>query len=433
MLTPTLAKAFEATVFFSTAASLALGGWLLSRPRVSTSHPHPHPLTSVSRRSSVARALAHPLTQFSLVCLLLWLNQILFSAYVVRVHHGNPAFIARYIGQGWFAIDSHNALVRFVVAHSGDGHWLSPTLLRVQAFLELPFTLFAYLAVARLLGSDLYRKLTSVPALFLTSISWSLTFSIVELSLPNPYTTDDIVLRALSTLIVPVYVSRVAKASQPARSDGPRGLLGLLSFLAGAGAIAYVVLAVYDAFLLYNLAHLGKYERGIVAAMLVAGAASAVGPRVDAWLAKPMKESAPSPAIDVCVSSLTTFTLFFFAPSLAIRYRGHMDYAVLSGMLLVGFSLAVGAGGAVRRVLAKDEGALGSLVTLVLSGGLAAIAGAWAAWAVFLAAPHAAGTPELVLARVALTFLVASIVVFRAVEIAVCWARHEAKAPADEA
>ena len=436
MLTPTLAKVFEATVLFSTASSLALGGWLLSR-RAPTSHPHPP--SSVSRLglglglARVARVLAHPLSQFSLVCLLLWLNQILFSAYILRAHHGSAAFIARYIGHGWFAIDSHGSLVRFVAAHAGDGTWLSPTLLRVQAFLELPFTLFAYLAVARLLGSDLYRKLTSLPVLFLTSISWSLTFSLVELSLPNPYTTDDIVLRALSTLLVPVYASRIAKASLPARDDGPKGLLGLLSFLAGAGAIAYVVLAVYDAFLLYNLAHLGHYANGIAAAMLVAGAASAVGPRVDDWLAKARRESASSPAIDVCVSSLRAFTLFFFVPSLAIRYRGHMDYAALSGMLLVGLSLAVGAGAAVRRTLAKDEGALGSLVTLVLAGGAAGIAGGWAAWAAYLAAPHASGTPELVLARVALSFLVASIVTFRAVEIAVCWARHEAKAPVDEA
>lgn len=433
MLTPTLAKVFEATVVLSSGASLVLGAWTLTRPNPETPELRSRS-QAPSQASRLGRAARHPLTQLALVCLLLWINQILFSAHVLRAHHGDTSFIGRFIGHGWFAIDAKSSLVRIVAAHSGDGTWLSPTVLRVQAFLELPFTLFAYLAVARLLGSDLYRKLTSLPILFLTSISWSVTFSIVELVLQNPYTTDDIVLRALSTLIVPVYVARISKASLPARDDGPKGLLGLLSFLAGAGAIAYVVLAVYDAFLLYNLAHLPRYANGIAAALLIAGAASAMGPRVDELVAgRSRRDAPPSPAIDVCVSSLRTFTLFFFVPSLAIRYRGHMDYAVLSGMLLVGTSLAVGAGAALRRVIAKDEGALGSVATLALSGVAAGFAGVWAAWGAILTAPHGPITPELVLARVALSFLLASIVTFRAAEIAVCWARHEAKAPADEA
>ncbi|MBS2014898.1 MAG: hypothetical protein JST00_18555 [Deltaproteobacteria bacterium] len=426
MVTPTLAAAFEATVLFSTAASL-LVSFLGRSQEGAGAHGRPP--------RALATLFGHPLAQLGLVCLLLWVNQVLFSAYVLRAHHGSVSFVARYVGAGWFAIDAHSPIVRFVASHVGDGSALAPSVLRVQAFLELPFTLFAYLAVARLLGSGLYRRLTSLGALYVASITWSVTFSIVEVALTNPYTNDDLALRALAAFVVPLYAAWISRGSLPAEDDGPKGLLGLLTFLAGAGALAYIVLAVYDAFLLYNLAHLARYRHGLVAATLVATAAAAVGARIDGWVAKARggHAGAPSPSTDLCVSALRTFTLVFFAPSLAIRYRGHLAYAVLAGLLLVGLALAVGAAGAVRRILASaDRGAVGAIVTLVVSGAAAGIAGAWAAWASYLASPHAV-TPELVLARVALSFLVAAIVTFRAVEIAVCWARHEAKAQADEA
>ena len=77
----------------------------------------------------------------------------------------------------------------------GDGRWLAPSVLRVQAFLELPFTMFAYLAVARLLGRRLHASLRRLPVLFVVGVSFSVTFSIIELALPNPSTRDDLALR----------------------------------------------------------------------------------------------------------------------------------------------------------------------------------------------------------------------------------------------
>lgn len=35
---------------------------------------------------------------------LVYLNQVLFTVYVIRVRHGDPSFIARYVPPGWFAI-----------------------------------------------------------------------------------------------------------------------------------------------------------------------------------------------------------------------------------------------------------------------------------------------------------------------------------------
>lgn len=421
MLTPALASVFEATVLLSTAAALGLGFWSV-RPR------------SMGHSKGVPGPFAHPLVQFGIVCFVIWLNQLLFGAYVVRAHHGSPAFIARFIGGGWFAIDAQSPFVQFIAAHAGDGRWLSPSVLRVQAFLELPFTLFAYLSVARMLGSDLYRRLTSLPALFLASISWTVTFSLVELSLPNPYTNDDVILRAIAMIVVPLYIARISRTpSARTVDDGPTGVLGLLAFLAGAGAISYVVLALYDAFLLYNLAHFSRYAGGIVVATAIAALASVAAPRVDALLAKSRGALAePSPAVDACVSSLRIFTLLFFVPSLALRYRGHMPSSVLCGLVVVGIALLAGIGRVVRRILEDDSRAFGTFVTLGVSGGAALAAGTWAAWLALASSGYTA-MPELLLAKVALSFLVASIVTFRAVEIAVCWTRHEAKAQADEA
>jgi len=252
--------------------------------------------------------------------------------------------------------------VGIVAQHVGDGRWLAPSVLRVQAFLELPFTMFAYLAVARLLGRRLHASLCRLPVLFVVGVSFSVTFSIIELALPNPYTRDDLALRALAALTVPVYVAWVARRERLDLDvvDGPSGVLGLLSFLAGAGAVAYVVLAVYDAFLLYNLAHLPRYAGRLAVAVAVTASA-----------------------------------------------------------------------GVVRGLRCARPSMLGG-AALVLAATAALFAAGWATKAAFVSS--AAGSlPELVLARVALSFLAVAIVVFRGVELAVCWAAHETKAPADEA
>jgi hypothetical protein len=33
----------------------------------------------------------------------LYLDQLLFTVYVVRVHHGDTSFVGRYLPRGWFA------------------------------------------------------------------------------------------------------------------------------------------------------------------------------------------------------------------------------------------------------------------------------------------------------------------------------------------
>jgi hypothetical protein len=428
-----IASAFEATVLLSTAAALGIGAHLAWSSRGPSSMR-----AAASAPRSLAALALHPLAQFLLVCAIIYVNQVLFGAFILRAHGGSTSFIAQYIPGEWFAIGRHDPLVALAARHVGDGRWLSPTLLRVQAFLELPFTMFAYLAIARLLGRRLYATLCKPVLLALAALSFSFTFSLVEVSLPNPYTTDDLVLRAIACLVVPVYIAWIARreerrspsASSSPSSDpaaGPSGVLGLLAFLAGAGAISYVVLALYDAFLLYNLAHLPRYASELVLSLAIAVIASFAAPRVDALVARATGARGASPAVDVCVSALRTFTVLFFVPSLSLRYWGAHPTAAACGLLIV----ALGSIGGVASALRRSHATAGALVRLGLAAGIALVLGGWAAQAVLATAGH--GMPELLLARLALSFLAVAITSFRAVEIALCWPSHETKAAADQA
>jgi len=56
------------------------------------------------------RRLGHPATSLAAVTALIYVNQVLFTVYVLRVHHGDPSFIARYLPSGWFALDRGGAI-----------------------------------------------------------------------------------------------------------------------------------------------------------------------------------------------------------------------------------------------------------------------------------------------------------------------------------
>jgi hypothetical protein len=410
MYTAALASAFEAVVVISTASAIA-ASVLILRSRL-----------PAARTAGRASLLFHPLAQFLFVCALVFANQILCHAYVLRVHGGSAAFVTRYLGPGWFASASGWSIVRFVASHIGNGRWLAPTVLRVQAFLELPFTIFAYLAVARLLGQDVQRRLVRLPLLIGASVSFSITFSLVEMSLPNPWTNDDLVLRALAAVVTPPWVLLATRLEGARDEERPSGVVGLFSFFAGAGAISYVVLACYDALLIYNLGHLPRYAQGIAIAIVVAATASWAAPRIDRLLARRL-ELARSRAVDAIASALVFFTVVFFVPSLALRYWGGHASALLAGLLLVSGSAFAGIAAAARR------GDAWSGMRLVVGATIGVVVGVFAATLAVTTTSFA--LPELVLARASLAFLAAGTFAFRAFEV--CCGPHEAKAQADEA
>jgi hypothetical protein len=51
------------------------------------------------------------------VVVLIYLNQVLFTVYVVRLHSGDPSFIARYLPDGWFALADRNPLIQWLAEH----------------------------------------------------------------------------------------------------------------------------------------------------------------------------------------------------------------------------------------------------------------------------------------------------------------------------
>src|SRR5690349_7676768 len=89
-----------------------------------------------------------------------YLNQVLFTVYVLRVHDGDPTFVARYLPPGWFDLAGGDAVRALAAAFPAPG-LLAVTVLRVQAVLELSFVALAYLCVCRWLDPARARLLTT--------------------------------------------------------------------------------------------------------------------------------------------------------------------------------------------------------------------------------------------------------------------------------
>jgi hypothetical protein len=79
-----------------------------------------------------------PGVPLAIVIALIYLNQVLFTVYVIRVHGGDASFIARYLPGGWFATLSDNPTLQEFARHFPAAGLLAPTVLRVQAFLRPP-------------------------------------------------------------------------------------------------------------------------------------------------------------------------------------------------------------------------------------------------------------------------------------------------------
>ncbi|MFF4353977.1 hypothetical protein [Streptomyces sp. NPDC001530] len=171
-------------------------------PRVLARRPGP-PAAAAGRSVSPAAAPA-------LVTGLVYVNQVLFTVYVLRVHDGDPSFISRYLPAGWFDLASANPALRTLAAHFPAPELLAPSVLRVTAFLELPFVLLAFATVVRWLDADLYRRIARSALPPSASVSYTAVFCLVEWDLRNPYTVDDLVIRAVSAVVTPVLLARLA-------------------------------------------------------------------------------------------------------------------------------------------------------------------------------------------------------------------------------
>jgi len=334
--------------------------------------------------------LGHPAAWLAVVVGLIYVNQVLFTVYVLRVHHGDPAFIARYLPSGWFSL-AHWPVLRALARHVPDPAALAPSVLRVQAFLELPFVFLAYLTVCRWFSADAYRRARWLawPA----SAVWTVTFCVVEWHLRNPYTTDDLIIRAAAGIVVPLLAGRL---SEP-RPGRPQNLPGLLVFAVSTAALGWLVLAVYSTALLYNLGRLGPAGPGAALALAVLVAARAA--------ARHLPSRPPGRGIDLIARSFGWFLVLFFVPALPIRYGlnfGARDVSAAASLILIGAAAICGAREALARApslpprrlavwsgqmaLTVLAGLCGAAASLLLPAGYAETRLLWAAAAFFLCA-----------------------------------------------
>lgn len=241
---------------------------------------------------------------------LVYLNQVLFTVYVLRVHGGDASFIAKYLPEGWFAL-ADGPFMTGAAERFPRPELLEPSVLRVQAFLELPFVLLAYVTVLRWLDRGLYRRLARSWPVWAASVSYTFVFCAVEWDLRNPYTVDDIVIRVGSAAVTPLLIRWLA--GQEEGETGAPSFVRMLLFAASAWALGHLVLTVYDTALLYNLGHLGGRLPGAVAAVCVLAGARWASSR-----ARP--DAGAGVALHSVVAGLRWALVLFFVPALAVRY-----------------------------------------------------------------------------------------------------------------
>lgn len=312
-----------------------------------------------------ARPALPPLAVLAVVTGLVYVNQVLFTVYVLRVHGGDPSFVARYLPEGWFDLASGNAVLRGLADGFPAPGLLAPSVLRVQAFLELPFVLSAFATVVRWLDTDLYRRLARSALLPLASVSYTAVFCLVEWDLRSPYTVDDIVVRGVSAVLAPCLFRWLA-VRDTGLSRTPASVPGLLVFIGSLGALGALVLVVYDTALLYNLGRVA--ERLPLAAVAVVALAGLR--RAAARLPDPV---VPGPTLTFALHALRHWLALFFLPALAVRYGvmfGTPELAAAAGV-----AVAVAAIVLAWREAAPDAKRLG---LVVLAAACAARAAAWA-------------------------------------------------------
>jgi hypothetical protein len=249
----------------------------------------------------------------ALVTGLVYVNQVLFTVYVLQVQDGDASFVARYLPVGWFDLATANPALRGLAEVFPSPEFLAPSVLRVQAFLELPFVLLAFATVVRWLDADLYRRIARSALLPSAAVSYTVVFCLVEWDLRNPYTVDDIVIRTASAVLTPWLLARVA-ARDTGTTRVAASVPGLLVFIGSLGALGGLVLVVYDTALLYNL---GRLDDRLPLALAAAGVLVCLRTAASRL---PTRSGPVAPALSFVVHALRRWLTLFFVPALAVRY-----------------------------------------------------------------------------------------------------------------
>jgi len=302
---------------------------------------------------------------------LLCVNQILFTVYVLRVHHGDPGFVARSLPSGWFRMATHQPILDALARAFPHPTLLSVTVLRVQAFLELPFVVTVYLTVARWLG-EVYPRLLRPAVRWCACLGYTTAFMLAEAYFWNRWTRDDLVVRAVSCVVTAAVLGPLLRRRSGPPRRGPATVAELAVFLVSAAALGGLVLVVYDTFLLYNLGRVSAdapVAAGCAVLLVLARAvAGRMGERADAATPPP----APGPHVRVLMSVTAAWVALFFPCALPIRYLFGFGTPWLGPALAGAVSVAALAAG-VRA--AGGEKVAAGLALAAAAGAVGLIAG----------------------------------------------------------
>jgi hypothetical protein len=336
----------------------------------------------------------------------IYVNQVLFTVYALRVRHGDMSYLARDVPSGWFALADHDRAMVALAAHFPAAHLLSVTALRIPSLLELPFGLLAYLTVLNWLDPRRYRRLARPGVLGLACAFYTVTFGLIEWDLRTPYTVQDLVLRSISGVGCAVALCWLGRRSgAPEGTGAPRTAAELIAFAASAAALGYLILAMYDTVLLYSLGRTGSHLPGAMAA----GALLVVARTAATRLRRRRLDRPTGAGLDTLDTGLSWWLGLFLVPALAIRYElgfGSPALAACAGALVI----VVAAVAALREVAARLPGTrrraarnvwLVQLAAALLAGALAATAGL----------AFATAYPETRLLRAAVLFVLAATLV----------------------
>ncbi|WP_345528055.1 hypothetical protein, partial [Actinoplanes utahensis] len=244
--------------------------------------------TTAAERSGPARWWCRPGWWLAVVTVVLFVNQVLFTIYALRVRDGDMSYLAIYVPDGWFEL-ADGPVMTWLAEHTPAPELLAVCALRVPSLFELPLGMLAYLTVLNWLDPSLYRRLTSTTVIALMSASYSITFGLIEWELHTPYTVQNLALRLLSGIVTVFALRRLGRLpSAPQGSGAPRTAAELLAFAASTAALGYLVLALYDTVLLYSMGRVGEHVPGAVAAGTVLVAARFAAARLRRRPAEPV-------------------------------------------------------------------------------------------------------------------------------------------------
>jgi hypothetical protein len=319
------------------------------------------------------RFRVRPERWLAVVAALLFLNQVLFTVYALRVRHGDMSYLGDHIPDGWFVLADGPAMGR-LVDHMPFPQLLAVCALRIPSLLELPFGMLAYLTVLHWLNPGLYRRLTSTPVIALMAGSYSITFGLIEWELHTPYTNQNLILRAISCVVTVLLLRRATSGP----GHAPRNAAELLAFAASTAALGYLILAFYDSVLLYSLGKAGAHLPGALVASGVIAASRFAAARM-----RRRPSVAPAgPGVDTLATGLSWWLALFLIPALAIRYElgfGSRPLAAAAGLLVIGVATAATLNEVHGRLA---TGATGRWLLGLLVAAIAAVAAAGVALAV---------------------------------------------------